>query len=705
MRLVFALIVIVLVLYGHDAAGEIVQDPNATTAADWQRQKLDYNRRTLAGAYERAGVRDPRWDRQAMFVLDLMATRFTNAGNDSWPSVQWTPTSQQILAAVHHAFNAGCTDPLVLYCQAVVLSDEGWVDDARPRLREAFEGIVSRDYPPNRKAAAAGRILKNFNAKDEPELYAQAEQVRRDAHLAIARGEGWMPQDRRIVFQLIWTDEYDREPIGVQRTMFAAINAQPGVDPWLLDMISGSYYIREAWAARGSGWANTVTREGWEGFRRNLRLASQRLRAAWKRHPDHPEAPTAMITVAMAGHADAGEDERLWFDRAVTAQFDYHPAYTNLASALLPRWGGSHQAMYELGVECLETKRFDTRVPFVLIENVRMVAKDRDGDWSFLQDPGIFENVRLAIEQYVESPLTDETRFELSTELAMLAWKAGRYKDARVLLDTLGQHASATAITRFDTRLDEVYGEIYLLSSSQADEANKLLHAAHHKAEALEAAWQRLADRLPEDDYGRRYARAQALRFGDTHRLAAGQTVEINSILALECVNGHWLEEEEGRFVASGLPNGRAIALYRPVIGQHYEFTGRYEILSQPGVEDRAAGIILAHADGVPWYELYPNLDLGQAILQSSQGHRRRVPGAVPQTGSFVIRVTGELVAGVWINGHEVTSDWPMVQGVEVRDRRIGLSIPTGRGHRVAFDQLRVRRLDVAPPSTQPLTP
>jgi hypothetical protein len=38
-----------------------------------------------------------------------------------------------------------------------------------------------------------------------------------------------------------------------------------------------------------------------------------------------------------------------------------------------------------------------------------------------------------------------------------------------------------------------------------------------------------------------------------------------------------------------------------------------------------------------------------------------------------------------------------MVQGVEMLDRQVGLAIPQGRGHRVAYDQLKIRRLDVQP--------
>ena len=40
-------------------------DPKAFTDHDYRRQRLDFNRRTLAGAYDRVGKHDPAWDERA----------------------------------------------------------------------------------------------------------------------------------------------------------------------------------------------------------------------------------------------------------------------------------------------------------------------------------------------------------------------------------------------------------------------------------------------------------------------------------------------------------------------------------------------------------------------------------------------------------------------------------------------------------------
>ena len=58
-------------------------------------------------------------------------------------------------------------------------------------------------------------------------------------------------------------------------------------------------------------------------FEENLAIAEKHFVKAWEINPKLPEAPAAMISVAMA----TGGDARQWFDRAVAAEMDYVAAY------------------------------------------------------------------------------------------------------------------------------------------------------------------------------------------------------------------------------------------------------------------------------------------------------------------------------------------------------------------------------------------
>src|SRR3954469_13364417 len=52
--------------------------PVASTYHDLRREALEFNRRTLGGAYEKVGKHDPKWDAKAKEYLELIAQQFAN---------------------------------------------------------------------------------------------------------------------------------------------------------------------------------------------------------------------------------------------------------------------------------------------------------------------------------------------------------------------------------------------------------------------------------------------------------------------------------------------------------------------------------------------------------------------------------------------------------------------------------------------------
>ncbi len=123
----------------------------------------------------------------------------------------------------------------------------------------------------------------------------------------------------------------------VRAAMHATI-AAGHVDPWLGSLTAGREEITQAWESRGGGWASSVTRDGWAGFKEHLAKARIALTAAWKLHPEAPEPADDMIWVCM-GENCGFEQEYMWFDRALSANIDDEIAYTNLWTAWQARAG------------------------------------------------------------------------------------------------------------------------------------------------------------------------------------------------------------------------------------------------------------------------------------------------------------------------------------------------------------------------------
>jgi hypothetical protein len=99
-----------------------------------------------------------------------------------------------------------------------------------------------------------------------------------------------------------------------------------------------SYLISYGWKARGGGYADTVTQEGWQLFREHFNQARAVLdelpRAEWS-----PFAYMRRITIGM-GLGEGTEEIVPIFDEGVERWPEYYDLYFAEAFRLMPRWHG-----------------------------------------------------------------------------------------------------------------------------------------------------------------------------------------------------------------------------------------------------------------------------------------------------------------------------------------------------------------------------
>ena len=75
------------------------------------RDRLEWNRKTLVGAYDKVGKRDPKWDTPAREALDLAARMFSQ-------QVDPVISLKDVHVPAKKAVEAGCNDPMILYLYA-----------------------------------------------------------------------------------------------------------------------------------------------------------------------------------------------------------------------------------------------------------------------------------------------------------------------------------------------------------------------------------------------------------------------------------------------------------------------------------------------------------------------------------------------------------------------------------------------------------
>jgi Domain of unknown function (DUF4034) len=96
---------------------------------------------------------------------------------------------------------------------------------------------------------------------------------------------------------------------------------------------------RWAWVARGHGYAQTVTPEGWRLFNDRIKQAQAVLEGAIKLSAMCPQWYSEMMAVGLAQSWDAGRMKEI-FDRGIQFEPGYFYLYLQYANYLLPKWDG-----------------------------------------------------------------------------------------------------------------------------------------------------------------------------------------------------------------------------------------------------------------------------------------------------------------------------------------------------------------------------
>jgi len=404
------------------------------TNKTYQHDLLAFNRRTIITAYQQYGRQSAAWNERAKTVLDA----YLRATCDALPPSDTGRLATEAKAAI----DQGCDDPLILYIYGKALSDRDKAA-AIPYLQCATEAFAGSKYPKVRARLAPLRLAQCLAETKQTNGLAETETLALQ-WTADALTDGSVHAGEEPIFLELYFKFADFYTPHVPE-LLAMLHAKKLEESYSYQVLAGRNEMNQAWKARGGGYANTVTAQGWKDFYAHLRQAETYLTKAWKAHPEYPQAPTLMIAVAM-GNEDAGPTRR-WFDRAVAAQFDYMDAYSSYEWSIYPRWGGSLDEMHLFGEECYLSKRYDTQVPLFYLRTLQDVERDGNTEefWAFT---GTYDKLKAMFAGYekVNDPA------EIANERSLHAATAYRYQDfmtAKEQLKILGDQVVPTAFPDF----------------------------------------------------------------------------------------------------------------------------------------------------------------------------------------------------------------------------------------------------------------
>ena len=413
----------------------IPSDSKAYTSQDFDQLHYAWMYRNSVEAYQHSNTSPQKYDQSAIAFLDQISKIESHVEkNPDWPAIMNQGAG---------LLEAGCSDPLISLWYGVAMFHCDRLGGAENVLKIVAENLKKTGQPAvNGFFVARTMLAISFRRQGNLDCNCSDyfDQLVNSLASGLNRKEFFDPEVR-ICYRLLEDFANEHECDKIWKQMQTAITNPEQTDPYFVLLIKGQTALVDAWKARGSGWADTVTKEGWQGFDDNLAVSREALTKAWKRHLEYSEAPTLMIAVAMAGKAGPKETETLWFNRSVKAQMDYGPAYDKYFQSLLPRWGGSFQKILHFGTICLETKRYDTDVPMQYLVALRRIASDQKHDrWRL-----VFRNEAATknLNQLFSGMLADQTRGNdrdrIMTQQALTVLWQGNYDHGRELLAATGK--------------------------------------------------------------------------------------------------------------------------------------------------------------------------------------------------------------------------------------------------------------------------
>ncbi|WP_395732781.1 hypothetical protein [Prosthecobacter sp.] len=343
-------------------------------------------------------------------------------------------------------------------------------------------------------------------------------------------------------------------------------------------MLKGAFELRKGRLGEGSAGDPFDGKVGAE----HSKKAAEKFRAAWELRPEYPQPATNMLDLSIVAGKVVEEDSAEWLNRALTAQFDYLPAYKAWLNGLLPRWGGRHEKMLDFGIMCARTHRYDTQVPYYFFKILGDVLDESNMGRKVFEDVIVKETTLALSEQKVKDARNEVQRENALSMLGIHAWACEEYARATEVLKSQPKRFNRPAIIvmlPFKTNERDIRGESELYAHDWKDEWEKAESA--WKAKRLEEAvrlYEALLAKPGGSDNELVASKLASVRF--EQEFAKGGWVSLNiepRLLCWQLDKGNWTATEEGVLTNVGMGDS-AFILHNGRIGDDFQMRGVFEI-------------------------------------------------------------------------------------------------------------------------------
>lgn len=203
----------------------------------------------------------------------------------------------------------------------------------------------------------------------------------------------------------------------------------------------GYAHISCAWAARGSGWAGSVTEEGWKLFKEHLESAWRTLVEA-RKLPTKDAGLYSMLCLCGQGMGLPKSEVMEYFEKGLSIDAFYYPLYFHVAYYLLPRWHGQPGEWIKFAEDVSTTKPQEGEAIYARI--IWAVVLSLAGSAEFKEDEELFARNGISWKRVKQGFLDIESRHPGSlrnlSAFCYLACLAGDRETACALFAKLAKH-------------------------------------------------------------------------------------------------------------------------------------------------------------------------------------------------------------------------------------------------------------------------
>jgi tetratricopeptide (TPR) repeat protein len=333
--------------------------------------------------------------------------------------------------------------------------------------------------------AAAGLAMA---ASSADEAKSRADAAIAALRKALDAEEGYSKHHDRVIAYVLMSGHLESFFSSLHEQISAEVSKTSAAKPWVKKWIEGQHCLQKGWDARGGGYSNTVSDDGQSIFRHESEKARRLLQEAWNLKPEDPSPAVNLIYSSLSLGRNGGPvpHMRQWFDAVLQLQVDAPEAAQHFLWGLRKRWYGSHAQMCDLGLACADTGRFDSSLPWVLLQAHRDCASEWDVPDAYFKEmsSGNYAALRTVFEGAEAESKRAPWRSVDRTQAAIFEFKCGHYEEAQKWLEKLESKPNRAVLEAWpDVDIDLLVGKT--AAFAKGDTAEKL-----RQAESAEQSFQ-----------------------------------------------------------------------------------------------------------------------------------------------------------------------------------------------------------------------